>query len=175
MAQADALSYQSDHDLGNDHDNEGMTVLPDSVIINFLNTELWQGLQHPTLSGPDLFKEFQYKGIIQDPKNWQVDDTDGTTLLYQEQQYVPNDIDLCQSIAKDIIIPLLLAILANLAPLCWYPLTTGDQKCELLSNNMLQNALVRALSGRKRGDLSEAERVRRKSQQGFWNWQGIQR
>ena len=28
---------------------------------------------------------------------------------------------------------------------------------------------VRALSGRKRGDLSEAERVRRKSQQGFWN------
>ncbi len=100
MAQADALSRRPDHDLGDNHDNENVTILPDSIFINFLNTELRQGLQHPTLSGPDLFKEFQRKGIIQDPKQWQVDDTDGTTLLYQEQQYVPDDINLRRSIVQ---------------------------------------------------------------------------
>ncbi len=100
MAQADALSRRPDHDLGDDHDNENVTILPDSIFINFLDTELRQGLQHPTLSGPELFKEFQRKGIIQDPKDWRVDDTDGTTLLYQERQYVPDDIDLRRSIVQ---------------------------------------------------------------------------
>ncbi len=93
MAQADALSCRPDHNLGDDHDNKNVTILPDSIFINFLDTKLRQGLQHPTLSGSKNFN-------AQDPKQWRVDDTDGTTLLYQERQYVPYDIDLRRSIVQ---------------------------------------------------------------------------
>ena len=88
MAQADALSQRPDHVLDEDHDNEDVTVLSDSIFINFINTELRESLRHPTLSGPALIKEYLRHGIIQDPKHWRVDDTDGTTLLYQERQLV---------------------------------------------------------------------------------------
>jgi hypothetical protein len=94
MAQADALSCQPDHVLDKDHDNEDVIVFSDSIFINFIDTELRESLQHPTLSGPALIKEYQRRGIIQDLKHWRVDDTDGTTLLYQERQYIPDDMDL---------------------------------------------------------------------------------
>ena len=47
-----------------------------------------------------MIKEYQQRGIIQDPKHWRVDDMDGTTLLYQERQYVLDDMDLRRSIVQ---------------------------------------------------------------------------
>jgi hypothetical protein len=44
MAQADALSRRPDHILDEDHDNEDVTVLSDSIFINFINTELRESL-----------------------------------------------------------------------------------------------------------------------------------
>ena len=95
MAQADALSRRPDHVLDEDHDNEDVTVLPDSVFVNFIDMQLCETLRHPTI------KEYQRRGIIQDLKHWRVvDDTDGTTLFYQEHQYIPDDMDLCRSIVN---------------------------------------------------------------------------
>jgi hypothetical protein len=73
---AKVSSCRPDHVLDEDHDNEDVTVLSDSIFVNFIDIELHESLQHPTLSGPDLIKEYQRCGIIQDPKHWRVDDTD---------------------------------------------------------------------------------------------------
>jgi len=44
MAQADALSRRPDHVLEEDHDNEDVTILPDSIFVNFIDTELRETL-----------------------------------------------------------------------------------------------------------------------------------
>ena len=64
-----------------------------------------------------LIREYQRRGIIQDPKHWCVDDMDGTTLLYQEQQYISDDMDLRRSIVQRYHMPQLRDILVNLPPL----------------------------------------------------------
>jgi len=59
MAQADALSQRPDHVLEEDHDNEDVTILPDSIFVNFIDIELRETLRHPTLSGPALMSRLQ--------------------------------------------------------------------------------------------------------------------
>ena len=55
LTQADALSQWADHNPG-DHDNEEITVLPDSLFANAVHMELQEKIRNTTLHDKTVMK-----------------------------------------------------------------------------------------------------------------------
>ena len=113
MFQLDALSCWPDHVPEKDNDNEDVTILPDSLFINLIDTELQQ--QIADSKNLDTNAAEALKLLLEDGPTELTDNlTDCTTedlngkpmLFYQGRQYIPKDDNLRRQIVKQFHYPI---------------------------------------------------------------------
>ena len=100
MIQSDTLSRRPDHGEGSDN-NEMITLLPDHLFVNLLDTDL----QERILQGKELdwdvknaIKTLQEEGptnLKNDLQDWKIEEIEGKrTIFYKGKNYVPKDQEL---------------------------------------------------------------------------------
>jgi len=101
MFQSDALSRRPDHIPEKDDDNEDITILPDSLFINLIDTELQQqiadskNLDTNAAEALKLLLEDGPTELTDDLTDWTTEDLNGKPMLfYQGRQYIPKDDNL---------------------------------------------------------------------------------
>ena len=103
MVQSDALSRRPDLFPDKDTDNEDKILLPDTMFVRIINTELKDLIannkQHNTVI---LEAVWALRGGERLPMNSRVDDWtfDNGLIFYKDKCYVPNDLDLQQKILE---------------------------------------------------------------------------
>jgi hypothetical protein len=103
MIQSDALSRREDHDVGGDTDHENMIMLPETLFIKTIDTEL-HDLLAETMMKDGLVKDaieainkggtLPMKSTISD---WKIEDG---LLFFRDRCYVPQDPKLRQEIVR---------------------------------------------------------------------------
>jgi len=111
MIVSDALSQRTDHSSGNKRDNEDITLLPDHlfanaidskpilhILINLIDTELQEkiaktkNLDTLVAEALKLLLEDGPNTLQDDLSDWTTEDLDGKPMLfYQGKQYVPKN------------------------------------------------------------------------------------
>ena len=97
----DTLSHQPDHIPTSDMDNEAVTLLPDRLFMNLINTSLADKLRSSSASDPLVLDALHaLPGTVPTAfhshlSNWHYD---AGILTYQGHVYVPADADLCHSV-----------------------------------------------------------------------------
>ena len=107
MVQSDALSRRPDHGIGEEHDNENMTLLPEELFLNLLDTDLQQRIAEAKDIDFDVNSVLQTllnKGpniLRNDLSDWTIEETDkGNVLFYKGKNYIPKDKKLQRDILK---------------------------------------------------------------------------
>jgi len=107
MIQSDALSRQPDFIPDEDHDNEDITLLPDKLFVNLINTELQQRIaKSRSLDSDvaDIIKALKGKGptpIRHDLADWTTELFEGNQILfYKGKNYIPKEQTLRQDIVR---------------------------------------------------------------------------
>ena len=100
MIQSDALSRRLDHVPDHDENDKEVTMLPEQMFVNLIDTEL-QGELLAKLAKDKLAKdilEILKQGPSQatkDLEDWTMDENNQQQVLfYQDKQYVPADLEL---------------------------------------------------------------------------------
>jgi len=134
MFQSDALSRRPDHIPEKDDDNEDITILPDSLFINLIDTELQQqiadskSLNTNATKALKLLLEDGPTELTDDLTDWTTEDLNGKPMLfYQGRQYIPKDDNLRRQIVKQFHYPITvghpgeLATYIDMARFYWWP------------------------------------------------------
>ena len=134
MYQSDALSRRPDHIPDGDTDNEDVTMLPDSLFVNLIDTELQQQIANSkTLdtNAAEALKLLLEDGpteLTDDLSDWTTEDLNGKPMLfYQGRQYIPKDDNLQRQIVKQFHYPITaghpgeLATYIDMARFYWWP------------------------------------------------------
>ena len=107
MVQSDALSRRPDHGIGEEHDNENMTLLPEELFLNLLDTDLQQRIAEAKDIDFDVNSVLQTllnKGpniLWNDLSDWMIEEMDkGNVLFYKGKNYIPKDNKLRRDILK---------------------------------------------------------------------------
>ena len=109
MIQSDALSRRPDHIPEGDTDNDDVVMLPDSIFVNLIDTDLANRIKSATDYDPGLQENLwtltkdlptDKDSLILGP-DWWIDkeSTDKPLLVYKGRHYVPND----QQLRRDIL------------------------------------------------------------------------
>ena len=108
MVQSDALSRRPDLFPDSDTDNEDITMLPDHMFLNLIDTKLHDRIATSIdLDGPaeEALKLLLEKGptaMTIGLNNWTIEQTDGRNiLLYKGRNYIPRDVNLRKDIVKN--------------------------------------------------------------------------
>ena len=108
MIQSDALSRQPNHIPKGDTDNDDVVMLPDTLFVNLIDTDLANQIKSTKDYDPGI--QDHLWTLTQDlpdndsklklGPNWWIDDksTNGPLLVYQGRHYIPNDPQLCRNI-----------------------------------------------------------------------------
>ena len=97
MVQSDALSQQPDLCPDEDTNNEDRILLPDTMFVRLINTELRDLIatnkRHDTVI---LEAIWALRGGERLPMNSKIDDWtfDDSLIFYKDKCYIPNDLDL---------------------------------------------------------------------------------
>jgi len=101
MYQSDALSRRPDHIPDGDTDNEDVTMLPDNLFVNLIDTELQQQIADSKIldtNAAEALKLLLEDGptkLTDDLADWTTEDLNGRPMLfYQGRQYIPKDDNL---------------------------------------------------------------------------------
>ena len=97
----DALSHQPDHIPMSDMDNEAVTLLPDELFINLINTSLSDKLRSSSTSDPLVLDAlYALPGAVPAAFHSRLSDWhyDAGILTYQGRVYVPTNADLHHSV-----------------------------------------------------------------------------
>ena len=107
MIQSDALSRRADHCPDEDQDNQDITLLPENMFINLINTDLQNRIASTTDYDHDIgniLKTLLEEGpttLKQDLSDWTTEEFNGSNILfYKGKNYVPVDLKLRQDIVK---------------------------------------------------------------------------
>jgi len=134
MYQSDALSRRPDHIPDGDTDNEDVTMLPDSLFVNLIDTELQQQIADSKIldtNATEALKLLLEDGpteLTDDLADWTTEDLNGKPMLfYQGRQYIPKDDNLRRQITKQFHYPITaghpreLATYIDMARFYWWP------------------------------------------------------
>ena len=106
IVQSDVLSRQPDF-IPKDTDNENITMLPDTLFVNLIDTELQEQilnckkLNSDTMEALKVLLEEGPTTIRNQLPDWMVEHVEGKQVLYyQGKNYIPKDEELWQDIAK---------------------------------------------------------------------------
>ena len=101
MVQSDALSRRPDHMPEEDHDNEDVVLLPDTLFVNLLDMDLQQRIANATDFDFDVAKAVEAlldNGPVtlrNDLEDWKMEEKDGRRILfYKGKNYIPQDTGL---------------------------------------------------------------------------------
>ena len=103
LSAPNALSCQSDHISSTDADNENVTLLPDGLFVNVIDTSLSANPHSSSTSDPLVLDTLHALPSKLSTKfhswlsNWCYD---ATILTYQDCVYVPANANLCQSVVS---------------------------------------------------------------------------
>src|SRR6266702_3713630 len=103
LAGPDALSCRPDLLPKSDSDNDGVTLLPESLFVNVIDTALSSRIQSASSSDPLVLQALQSMkedipaAFCSRLFDWQLD---ARVLTYQGRVYIPADDSLCRSILK---------------------------------------------------------------------------
>ncbi len=99
MIQSDALSRRSDLYPDEDHDNEDQTLLPNSLFVNLIDTELQRQIAHSgklDFDAANAIKLLLGTASSKQMKNledWTTEEFEGQNILfYKGKNYIPDDI-----------------------------------------------------------------------------------
>lgn len=108
MIQSDALSRRPDHIPEGDTDNDDIVMLPDSLFVNLIDTDLARRIQSAKDYDPGLQENLWtlLKDLPNEPgepalgPDWWIDNESaaGPLLVYKGRHYVPNDLQLRRDI-----------------------------------------------------------------------------
>jgi len=131
---ADALSRRPDHIPEGDTDNEDVTMLPESIFINLIDTELQQlitdskNLDTNAAEALKLLLEDGPMELTDDLTDWTTEDLNGKPMLfYQGWQYIPKNDNLRRQIVQQFHYPITaghpgeLATYIDMARFYWWP------------------------------------------------------
>ena len=107
MVQSDALSRRPDFVPDNDTDNEDMTMLPEKLFINLIDTDLQNRIANCKMFDKDATDALttlleQGPTMVQNALNdWTMEEFEGNTVLfYKGKNYIPQDENIRHDIAK---------------------------------------------------------------------------
>src|ERR1700734_2749784 len=107
MIQSDALSRRPDHCPDEDQDNQDITLLPENMFINLINTELQNRIASATDYDHDIgniLKTLLEDGptiLKNDLSDWTTENFNGSNVLfYKGKNYIPMNLKLRQDIVK---------------------------------------------------------------------------
>ena len=107
MILSDALSRRPDHGIGAEHDNEDVTLLPETLFVNLIDLKLQQRIHEMKDIDPSIdpiylaLKQNTPSTLLPDLKNWRMEWIDDNNVLYHKDKlYIPRDIPLCRDILK---------------------------------------------------------------------------
>jgi hypothetical protein len=107
MIQSDALSRRPDFVPENDTDNEDMTMLPDKLFINLIDTELQhriancKALDKDAMDALSMLLEEGDASVRNALNDWTVEEFHGNKILfYKGKNYIPQDETLRRNIAQ---------------------------------------------------------------------------
>ena len=107
MIQSDALSRRPDLCPDEDHDNEDMTILPESLFISLIDTDLQQRISsckeydHDAADALKLLLEDGLPSNRSDLQDWTVEKHDDIQLMfYKGKNYIPDNLELHREIVK---------------------------------------------------------------------------
>lgn len=134
MFQSDALSRRPDHIPEVDNDNEDITVLPEAIFINLIDTELQEQIANSKLLDTNaaealrLLLEDRPTNLQDDLSDWSTEELNGKHMLfYQGRQYIPKDDNLRRQILKQFHYPITaghpgeLATYIDISRFYWWP------------------------------------------------------
>ena len=101
MVQSDALSQWPDLCPDEDTNNEDKILLPDTMFVRLIHTELKDLIANNKWHATVILKAIQaLRGGEQLPMNSKIDDWtfDDSLIFYKDKCYIPNDLDLQQKI-----------------------------------------------------------------------------
>ena len=79
MILSDALSHRPDHGIGAEHDNEDITLLPETLFINLIDLKLQQRIREMKDNDPSIdpiylaLKQNTPSTLLPDLKNWRME------------------------------------------------------------------------------------------------------
>ena len=98
MILSDTLSRRPDHCPNEDHNNEDMTMLPDNLFVNLLDTDLQERIVNSKEFDFDVnkvVKTLLENGptlIRNDLEDWKIETNEGQTVIfYKGRNYIPKD------------------------------------------------------------------------------------
>lgn len=107
MIQSDVLSRRPDLCPEEDHDNEDVTMLPNTLFVNFIDAELQNLIAKETDYDHDVLEALRtlQGGSIaelgKDLEDWEVEQIDGKPLIfYKGKNYIPRSVELRRRIVK---------------------------------------------------------------------------
>ena len=107
MIQSDTLSQRPNHGADKDHDNKNITLLPNGMFLNLINTELLGKITDSNKMDKDatdaiktLFDD-ESKTIRDTVADWTITEHEGKNVLfYKGRNYIPKNQDLRREIVK---------------------------------------------------------------------------
>ena len=107
MILSDALSRRPDHGIGAEHDNEDVTLLPETLFIRLIDLKLQQRIRDMKDIDPSIdpiyfaLKQNKPSTLLPDLKDWRMERIEEDDVLYyKDKLYIPNDLPLRRDILK---------------------------------------------------------------------------
>ncbi|KIK15607.1 hypothetical protein PISMIDRAFT_16416 [Pisolithus microcarpus 441] len=100
----DALSHRPDHIDNDAHDNEGVTLLPQNLFVQLINTSLSEKVASSSASDLIVLTALQAIELAEMPPPFKSNLSDwhykGGVLFYKDHAYVPDDPELCCTVVS---------------------------------------------------------------------------
>ena len=107
MILSDTLSHRPDHGIGAEHDNEDVTLLPETLFVNLIDLKLQQCIHEMKDIDPSIdpiylaLKRNTPSTLLPDLKDWKIERiNEDEVLYYKDKLYIPKDIPLRWDILK---------------------------------------------------------------------------
>lgn len=107
MVLSDALSRRPDHCPDEDHDNEDITMLPDNLFVNLVDTNLQERIANSEdfdFDVADAIRTLMENGptnIRNGLEDWKMEEIDGKKVIfYKGRNYIPKDAQLRRNIVQ---------------------------------------------------------------------------